>query len=105
MENHKGELNMSVIITSHAKKRIKKRLGIPKHIIQEISTDSYRYGIPHSQTTGSLNKYLTKLYMKYETSNNSRIYKEKVFIFNNNILITILDLPARFKKRLSRKSK
>ena len=49
------------------------------------------------ETKGSLNRYITALYWKQETANNIRIYCNNVYIFNNDVLITVFPLPQKYR--------
>lgn len=89
---------MKIIITNHAKKRIKNRLGLNKNVIEKISNEAFKNGLKHSEVKGSFKRYLDKIYLSHENGNNMRIYNQKIFLFHNNILITILDFPSRYKK-------
>jgi len=40
---------------------------------------------------------MTSLYFYNKTANNVRLYSGKVFIFNNDRLITIFDIPAKYR--------
>ena len=93
-------MDVDVIVTSHAKKRIKKRLGLNKSIIEDVSREAFFNGIQHKDLGGSFKRYVSGLYLKYGIANNIRIYKEKVFIFRNNVLITVFNLPHRYKRYL-----
>lgn len=84
-------INM-VIVTHHAEERTK-RLGLSKKKAIEIAEDAFENGVKLGETTGRLRKYFDSLYFHEKTANNIRIHHQKVFLFNDNILITILDLP------------
>lgn len=86
-------------LTNHAKDRLKERAGISKSNDRILELALTR-GISHSETKGKLNKYLTKLYFYNETANNIKVYQEKVFIFDDKVLITVLNLPNELKKYL-----
>lgn len=81
-----------VIVTHHAEERTKRVVTSKKKAL-EIAEEAFGFGIKHEETTGRLRKYLTGLYLQERTANNIRIHHQKVFLFNNNILITILNLP------------
>lgn len=88
-------------ITRHGKERIKKRLG--KKIPLDIAQKALNYGIKHSDASGSLAKYFDYLFFSHNgTGNNVRIYNEKVFIFNQDTLITVTDLPHCYQKSVSK---
>lgn len=54
-------------------------------------------GTKHSDTSGALNRYLTALYMKYKTADNTRIYGQFVYLFYGENLITAFQLPNEFR--------
>lgn len=82
-------------VTSHAKDRTK-RIVPSKKLAQKLAEKALNQGIKHGETTGELKKFLDGLYFYNETANNVRIYKQKVFIFHDDILITIINLPFRY---------
>lgn len=69
-------------VTNHAARRTKERLGLPKKLSHKNAENALRYGIRHSDTSGSLNRYISALYWKHETANNVRIYCNNVYIFH-----------------------
>lgn len=89
-------------VTKHAAKRTKERLGISKRTVEKNTEKALRYGIKHSDTSGSLHRYITSLYWKEQTANNTRIYGDYVYIFHNETLITVFPLPQRYKKTVER---
>ena len=99
---------MAAHVTNHAAQRTKERVGIPKRISEKNANKALQLGIRHNETSGSLHKYITALYLKQRTANNVRIYCGNVYIFHDEILITILTLPQKYRKaadRISRKKK
>jgi len=84
-------------ITAHAQERAKKRVGLNAHALERVATKALNNGVTHGETSGRLNRYLTKLYLTHEKGNNNRIYGEHIFIFQGNILITVLQLPHDLK--------
>lgn len=83
-------------ITRHGKKRIKQRLG--KKVPLDVAEKALKFGLKHEDATGSLKRYFDALYLAHGTANNTRIYKHKVFIFNGDTLITVLELPHCYIK-------
>ena len=49
-------------VTNHAARRTKERLGLPKKLSHKNAENALRYGIRHSDTSGSLNRYISALY-------------------------------------------
>ena len=88
-------------ITKHGRERIKEKLG--KKIPVKIAEKALQHGLKHSDTKagGSLSKYFDYLYLSHNgAGNNVRIYNEKVFIFSNEVLITVFDLPHSYKEQV-----
>lgn len=85
-----------VILTKHSESRLKTRTGVNKKITKKLTAEALTIGLRHSDVTGQLKRYLDKIYLSHRTANNLRIHKQKVFLFNNEILITVLNLPQKF---------
>lgn len=86
-------------VTRHADKRMRKRVGVNRSAVEKISRKAMTDGYTRYDFSGSLRRYLDYLYHYNEEANNIRVYAEKVWIFSGNILITVLDLPQRYKNR------
>lgn len=89
-------------VSAHGTQRIKDRCGIKKKAAKKLVNQAFYKGISHEETAGSLNRYLTSLYFYNKTANNIRIYNEKVFIFSGQVLITVLNLPFKYKKTVDK---
>lgn len=85
-------------ITYHGEQRIKDRVGISKKIADKVADKALQFGIRHCEVSGELKRFLDKIYLSYKKSNNTRIYNQKVYLFNGVTLITVLDLPNKFFK-------
>lgn len=84
--------------TRHSKKRIRQRVGINKKSVEKLATSALTNGIPAKETTGQLKAYLTKINMRDRPSNNIRVYNRIIFVFNNDRLITVFNLPTKYHK-------
>lgn len=84
------------IVTDHGEQRIKDRLGLSKKIADKISQKALERGVSHSETKGSFKKYVDALYLKHRKANNIKIYHRKVYLFKDEVLITVLNLPNKF---------
>lgn len=93
------------IITNHGNKRMKERIGLNSKSRNKVCNRALSDGISHKETSGSLRRYLDKIYLSYRRSNNTRIYNQKIFIFHNQTLITVLDLPNNFKSQVNKINK
>ena len=97
-----GTFFLMARVTNHAARRTKERLGLSKKLSHKNAENALRYGIRHSDTSGSLNRYISALYWKHETANNVRIYCNNVYIFHGETLITIFPLPQKYRKTAAR---
>ena len=87
-------MNMS----NHATDRMNERCGLNKKSAERLARLALENGISHKDTSGNLNKYLTKLFFYNKTANNIKIYGEYVYIFCDDILITVMPLDNKYKK-------
>lgn len=89
-----------VIVSKHAEKRLKERLGLQKKSIQRSAEIAFTKGIKHSETNGNLSKWVTSVYFNNKAANNIRLYNDKAWIFTDNRLITVLQIPSSLKKSM-----
>ena len=54
-------------------------------------------GVERRETTGSLRRYLDKLYYYNNSTSDVYVWSEKIYIFVDQALITVLNLPTRYK--------
>ena len=86
-------------ITRHADKRLRKRVGVNRKAVEKLARKALTDGYTRQDFSGSLRRYLDALYYYNESANNIRVWGEKVWIFHDFTLITVLDLPQRYKNR------
>lgn len=86
-----------VIVTRHAGTRIKERIGCKK-TVEKLAEKAFKFGISEQDASGQLKRYIRRKFEKKYTANNIRIYNQHVFLFANNILITVFKLPNRLLK-------
>lgn len=88
---------MDYIITKHSKKRCKERLGLSKNCINKKAELALKYGIHYYDATGKLKRYIGYLYESHDRdARNIIIYNRDVYIFRNNILLTIFHAPKQY---------
>ncbi|MHA2280236.1 MAG: hypothetical protein ACXAC5_05185 [Promethearchaeota archaeon] len=79
-----------MIITKHAVRRIKQRLGVrTKERAKRIASRALSKGIPLKELPEEVRKFID------ENCNNARalVYKNFIYIFRGNALITLFGLP------------
>ena len=91
------------MVTKHAEKRIRQRCGVSKKAAQRMTEKVYKYGMTHSETTGKLKKYVDSLYFYNRIANQIRLYGDKVYLFHNKDLITVIQVPNNLVKHIKNK--
>ena len=86
-------------ISRHGERRARKRVGIPKKAVDRMARTALERGIGYRESTGKLRDYIGWLYEKYDgNGNNIRVYGDKVYVFHDAILITVLNVPGEHRK-------
>ena len=86
-------------VSRHADERTRKRVGIPRSAVKRMAAKAMSEGVTRYDTNGPLRRYLDALYHYNDSANNIRVWSEKVWIFSDHTLITVLDLPQKYKAR------
>ncbi len=81
------------VVTKHAEKRIRQRLGINKRATDRAADKALQFGITHAEAKGKLCRYLDGLFLLNRRPNNLRVYNHAVYLFRDTKLITVLPLP------------
>ena len=89
-----------ILVSDHAYDRAKERLSLNKKAFLRLAESAFIKGVRHSDTKGSLNKHITKMWFKYRSANNVRIYGENIFLFKDNSLVTVYQLPNNLRKHV-----
>ena len=89
-------------VTIHAGRRIRERVGVNKKSVQTVSDRALSRGLSHEDLTGKLKRYIDKLYFKSKTANNIKVFAEKVYLFRDTVLITVVPLPTGLKRIANR---
>lgn len=89
--------NSKVHVTQHAYIRAKQRCGWNSTALERMSKKAFESGLKRSNTKGLLKKYLDDVWAEYRNGNNLRLYGEMLFVFSNHSLVTIWNLPVKFR--------
>ena len=84
---------MQVVVTTHAAKRFKQRVGLSKKACQAQAERAMESGYSHADAKGRAKRSLDKLFLEHRTANNIRVYGEHVYLFAGSTLVTVLNLP------------
>lgn len=93
---------MKIQVSRHAEQRMRERCGLNKKSIERMAQRAYDNGICHNETRGNLNKWITKVYYSNKNANNIRLYGNMLYIFCNDVLVTVFHVPHKLSKDLDR---
>lgn len=84
-----------IIVSLHAKERVKSRLGIKGSQIEKEAFHAYNKGKDVDNFCPKNQKYLRNI-LAYSSGNILKIWRNSIFIFGDNTLITAYTLPPYF---------
>jgi len=88
-------------VTMHGKNRMRQRCGIKSKSVVRLAGIAFEKGLTHADVSGSLSGYLTSLYYFNGQANNIRLYGDKIYIFCNDVLVTVYDTPRRYQNTVN----
>ena len=80
-------------LTKHSISRLAQRCGISKKNAPIVARRAFKTGITHTETHGNLHRFLDSLYLSQKKGTNMRIYGNAVFVFREDTLITVINIP------------
>lgn len=86
-----------VVVTRHAAKRIRQRLGLNKRATQRHAQLAFDQGFSHAQARGRLKRHMNRLFLDHGNATNMRVYGEFIYLFAQDVLITVVPLPHNMK--------
>ena len=90
-------------VTKHGGKRSRERVGIPKKAVDRNAKNALEKGVRYEDTCGAMRRYLDWLYLKGSgEANNMRVYGDHVYLFHDEILITVLNVTPEHRKQAAR---
>lgn len=88
-------------LTHHGRKRVRERIGVGKSEkkIERAAQIAYSKGLKHKDFKGAFKKYLDAMYLEYKCGNNMRIHAGQIWIFQDNLLVTVKPIPSRYARK------
>ena len=81
------------ILTKHSISRLQQRCGVSKKNASKVAKRAFRTGITHAETHGELHRFLDSIYLSQKKGTNMRIYGNAVYVFKEDVLITVIRIP------------
>ena len=95
-----------MILSDHGEKRLRKRSHIRKKNTEKFSDIISEYGLRHRDTTGSLRRYMDRLWYYNEGTRDIIAYNQKIYIIGyNDTLITVFDIPFNLRAQADKQQK
>lgn len=91
------EQDPDVVITDHAHKRLKERLGLPKSARQRMVQKAFDEGWTHADARGRLKRFLDGKWLEHRDCANVRIFAEHLYFFAENRLVTVYEVPKNLR--------
>lgn len=91
---------MEIRVSRHAEQRMRERCGLNKKSVERMAQKAFDRGIMHSQTRGKLYNWVTSKYFVNQKANNLRIYGDYLYIFDENVLVTVFRVPNNLLKNI-----
>jgi len=93
---------LEVYVTKHAGKRLAERSGLNKKSMNRMANKAFHEGICISETKGAVYSWLISRQMVNPDANNLRVYGDKVWVFADTYLLTVLQVPSKLTTKLNK---
>ncbi len=93
-------VDTSVFITRHACKRLHERSGMNKRSMNRMARRALLAGYGLSNTRGRLNAWMNSKIENYGKGKDMRVYGDKLWVFEEGVLLTVLQIPPVMTKNL-----
>ena len=87
----------NVIVTKHARERIRKRIGIPNKVVERKAIKAFYLGSRVNEACGALNKFMSRCNDFDRWNHYCVVYGNFMYIFHRNILITVYGVPSEIR--------
>ena len=84
-----------IVVTKHAYLRMKERNGWNKKAAMRMALRVYNDGIRHDKIKGYLKNWVNTKYEYRNAGDEYILYGDKLYIFNNRTMLTVLPTPNR----------
>ena len=88
-----------VVITDHARARYKERMGMSKSRMEKDAEQAWKNGVRWDEVSGSLRRYMDSQHFGSKILASIRVYCGRVYIFKNGALITVFELPPKYRRK------
>lgn len=90
-------------VTRHAEARMHQRSGLGKKSLQRMADRAYALGTPRTELKGEIRHWVDYRYETHDACADLRVYGDKLYVFCNRRMVTLIQLPASCTEKRSRK--
>ena len=92
-------MEKGLIVSDHARQRIKERCGISKKSADRVCALATRRGVVRENTKGALRKWLDN---NVRDNRDLLVYGDKAFVISaENVVVTVLQIPQCLTRNMS----
>ena len=85
------------MVTNHARKRFKQRLGVHKTDTKKNARRALKEGLSQGDVRGGLSRYMSGVYFRHR-ANNIRLFNGFTYVFQGETLVTVFKVPDKFRE-------
>lgn len=82
-----------VVITKHAQYRGEKRVNVRGNTFVNMVLKAYTFGLGFENARQDMLEFIKRKYQSEYKANNVKVWGRHVYIFKNNLLLSVIDLP------------
>jgi len=86
-----------MIVTRHARKRIRQRLGLNKSAVQSMADQAETHGHPSTDFTGRFRLYMDDFHKNLGPADKAIYHNGYIFLCESERLITVFPVPSEFR--------
>ena len=99
--NKHGEICLNMLkVSGHAYKRARERVRWSRNALNKMSVLAYTNGLRRYELKGKLRHFIDDLLIGSAKKPQIRIYGEVIYIFRNQTLVTLYQIPSELRKHL-----
>ena len=96
-------MSNKVIVSKHAKKRIKERCGVSKKSADRIAEMVITRGVSQESTKGPLKRWLDEKALNSDLGSTLLVWGDKAYIISDrNVMVTCLQIPPTITKNMKK---
>ena len=92
-----------IAVTRHAEDRMHQRSGLKKKSLQRLADRAYDRGTPRAELKSEIRHWVDHRYETHDQNTDLRVYGDKLYVFCEHRMVTLIQLPVSCTEKRSRK--